>query len=102
MCETHLHHMEMENVRREMERESKTRMQLLREFCDVDCVVSCGGQWLECAKQTLERNNYEIAVFTEVVRLLLEIGQGKYRNVLITSHTNCDKSFILNPLTIIS
>ena len=54
MCETHLHHMEMENVRREMERESKTWMQLLREFCDVDCVVSCGGQWLECAKQTLE------------------------------------------------
>ena len=45
---------EMENVRREMGREAKTRMQLLREFCDVDCVVGCSGQWLECAKQTFE------------------------------------------------
>ena len=92
----------MENVWREMERDSKTQMQLLREFCDVDCVVSCSRQWLECAKQTLEWNNYEIAVFTEAVRLLLEIGQGKYRNVLTTSHTNCGKSFILNAMTIIS
>ena len=58
----------MKNVRREIERESKTRMQLLREFCDVDCVVGCSGQWLECAKQTLERNNYETAVLTEDVR----------------------------------
>ena len=55
MCETHSHYIwEMGNIQREMERESKTWMQLLREFYDVDCVVGCNGQWLECAKQTLE------------------------------------------------
>ena len=91
----------MKNVRREIERESKTRMQLLREFCDVDCVVGCSGQWLECAKQTLERNNYETAVLTEDVRLLLQMGREIYRNILITSSANCGKSFILNPLTIV-
>ena len=91
----------MKNVRREIERESKTRMQLLREFCDVDCVVGCSGQWLECAKQTLERNNYETAVLTEDVRLLLQMGREIYRNILITGSANCGKSFILNPLTII-
>ena len=92
---------EMENVRREMERESKTRIQLLRKFCDVDCVVGCSGQWLECAKQTLKRNSYGTAVFTEVVRLILQMGRVKYRNILITDPANCGKSFILNPLTII-
>ena len=75
---------EMENVRREMGREAKTRMQLLREFCDVDCVVGCSGQWLECAKQTFEWNNYETVAFTEAVRLLLQMRRGKYRNILIT------------------
>ena len=88
-------------MRREIERESKTRMQLLREFCDVDCVVGCSGQWLECAKQTLERNNYETAVLTEDVRLLLQMGREIYRNILITGSANCGKSFILNPLTIV-
>ena len=48
----------MENVRIEMESESKTRMQLFREFFDVDCVTGCSGKWLECTKQTLEQNNY--------------------------------------------
>lgn len=91
----------MKNVRREIERESKTRMQLLREFCDVDFVVGCSGQWLECAKQTLERNNYETAVLTEDVRLLLQMGREIYRNILITGSANCAKSFILNPLTIV-
>lgn len=91
----------MKNVRREIERESKTRMQLLREFCDVDCVVGCSGQWLECAKQTLERNNYETAVLTEDVRLLLQMGREIYRNIHITGSANCGKSFILNPLTIV-
>ena len=91
----------MKNVRREIERESKTRMQLLREFCDVDCVVGCSGQWLECANQTLERNNYETAVLTEDVRLLLQMGREIYRNILITGSANCGKSFILNPLTIV-
>ena len=92
---------EMENMRREMERESKTRIQLLRKFCDVDCVVGCSGQWLECSKQTLKRNSYGTAVFTEVVRLILQMGRVKYRNILITGPANCGKSFILNPLTII-
>ena len=44
----------MENVQRKIERESKIWMQLLREFCDVECVVGCSGQWLGCANQTLE------------------------------------------------
>ena len=48
-------------------------MQLLRKFCDVDCVVGCSRTWLECAKQKLELNNYDTAVFTEAVRLLLQM-----------------------------
>ena len=68
---------EILNVRRKMERESKIRMRLLREFCDVDFVVGCSGQWLEYAKQTLERNNYKTAVFTEAFKFLLQMGRGK-------------------------
>ena len=78
-------------------------MQLLRKFCDVDCVVGCSRTWSECAKQKLELKNYDTAVFTEAARLLLQMEgeRGGYRNILITSPANCGKSFILNPLTTI-
>ena len=68
----------MENVRIEMESESKTRMQLFREFFDVDCVTGCSGRWLVCTKQTLEQNNYEAAVLTESVKTCGEENREIY------------------------
>ena len=63
-------------------KDSKTQMQLLRKFCDVDCVVGCSRTWSECAKQKLELNNYDTAVFTEAVRLLLQM-EGERGNTEI-------------------
>ena len=90
---------EMENVRREMERDSKTRIQLLRQFHNGECVPACDGQWLQCALQTLDRNSIDVKQFSKAVRDLLELGRGKHRNILMVGPANCGKSFILNPIT---
>ena len=66
-----------ENLSRETERKLKTWMQLLKEFCNVNFVVGCNGQLLECAKQPLEQNNYETNMFTEDVRLSSSNGVGE-------------------------
>ena len=50
---------EMENVHIEMERKTKSRLDLLREFLTENCVQNCAGQWLSCALQTLTRNGYK-------------------------------------------
>ena len=90
---------EMENVRIELARKQKSRMELLREFLDKDCVENCNGQWLAYALQTLQRNNFGVGEFSTAVRRLLQLGRGKHRNILITGPSNCGKSFMLNPLT---
>ena len=40
-------------------------------------------------------------MFIKAVRLLLQMGWGKYRNIIIPGPASCGKSFFLNPLTII-
>lgn len=51
------------------------------------------------ANQILERNGINRKAFTDSVKLLLEKGRGKNRNILIVGPANCGKTFLLNPLT---
>ena len=67
---------EMERVREEMERESKSRLDILRECMTIECV--CEGKWLGLALQTLQRNGIGIGVFSTAVRELLTQGRGKH------------------------
>ena len=43
----------------------------------------------------------EVADFSQAVYELLDIGRGKYRNVLIVGPANCGKTFMLKSLSLV-
>ena len=92
---------EMEDAQKTLERQRKSRLQLLQEARLGECVENCHGDWLICAREVLERNGVEESYFAEQVYELLEKGRGKYRNIMIVGVANCGKTFLLNPLNVI-
>ena len=90
---------EMENAKEKLSRARKSRMELLMEAKQGDCVEGCNGDWLECAKEVLHSNGVILSSFQKSVMELLTKGRGKYRNIMIVGPANCGKTFILNPLT---
>ena len=92
---------EMEGAQKTLERQKKSRIELLEEARVGECVESCNGQWLNCAREVLQRNGVEEGYFAGRVYELLEKGRGKYRNIMIVGAANCGKTFLLNPLNVI-
>ena len=92
---------EMEDAQKTLERQRKSRLQLLPEARVGECVENCNGDWLICAREVLERNGVEERYFAEQVYELLDKGRGKYRNIMIVGVANCGKTFLLNPLNVI-
>ncbi len=56
------------------------------------------GVEIECALDVLRHNGLNPLVFAGYIRELLISGQGKFRNLMIHSRSNCAKTFILKPL----
>ena len=54
---------EMEKLTDDLERERKTRVQLLNDARQGECVEGCSGQWLACAKEVLQRNGINAQYF---------------------------------------
>ena len=79
-------------------RTQKSRLQLLQEMKDANCVAGCNGQWLQAAYTLLQKNEIAVSVFSKAVFTLLEQGRGKYRNLFIYGAANCGKTFMLSPL----
>lgn len=92
---------EMETSNIDLERARKTRLDLLADARQGECVENCDGQWLSCAREVLRRNGIDERYFTQSVYELLEKGRGKFRNIMIVGVANCGKTFILNPLNVI-
>ena len=92
---------ELENSEEHLQRTRKSRIELLQEVKEDECVENCSGQWLACARQVLDKNGVSLQFFGQTVLELLEKGRGKYRNLLIVGPANCGKTFILNPLNVI-
>jgi len=90
--------MELSTAEEKYARSQKTRLQLLHEMGDGQCIDGCHGQWLEAAYVLLRKNEIEVSVFSKAVYALLEKGRGKYRNLFIHGAANCGKSFMLSPL----
>ena len=84
-----------------LDRSNKTRLQLLEEAALKDCADGCGGRWLAQGEDILLRNNIEKRGFCQAIRVLLNKGRGKNRNLLLTGPANCGKTFLLLPLTLI-
>ena len=90
----------MEEAPAKLERNQKTRMEILQEFLQEECVCTCNRnkKWLTIGKDILQRNSIPEADFTKAIRNLLIKGCGKYRKILLKGPANCGKTFILNPL----
>jgi hypothetical protein len=70
------------------QRERKTRLQILEEAREGECVTGCDEQWKYLALQTLERNNCSAKEFGNTIKNALTNGQGKGRNVMIIGPAN--------------
>lgn len=92
---------EMEDAQKTLERQRKSRLQLLQEARLRECVENCNSDWLICAREVLEQKGVEESYFAEQVYEPLDKGRGKYRNVMIIGVADCGKTFLLNPLNVI-
>ena len=90
---------EIESASQKLERSKKTRVELLHEANESDCLENCNGQWLQCTVEVIENNQVPVHVFVDTVLILLTKGRSKYRNMMIVGPANCGKTFIFNPLT---
>ena len=88
----------MESASKRMRRSTISRMQLIRERKEEDCVESCNGLWLECALEVLTQNKINPPYFSGALRELFNKGRGKHRNIMITGPANCAKTFLFRPL----
>ena len=89
---------ELQTAQEKIVRSKKSRIKILQEAEQGECVTGCNGQWLSCATEVLQRNGVREEAFTSSVKELLEKGRGKYRNIMICGPANCGKTFLLNPL----
>ena len=92
---------ELENAESTLQRSKMTRIEILYSKLEGECEPGCDDQWLQMAKEVLERNSIVRDDFAEAVRILLDKGRGKYRNVYLKGPCNCAKTFLLNPLNTI-
>ena len=89
---------DMFNAQAKLERSRKTRLELLVEAAEGECVEGCEGKWLQLAQEILTTNSIQSTEFAAAVYSLLEKGSGKYRNIMLTGSANCSKTFLLKPL----
>ena len=89
---------DMFNAQAKLDRSRKTRLELLTEAAEGECVDGCEGNWLRLAEKVLTTNGIELTEFATAVYNLLDKGRGKYRNVMLTGPANCGKTFLLKPL----
>ena len=89
---------EIENAQEKLSRANKNRMELLEDAKNGNCREGCNGEWITCARQILYQNGIAENYFSESVKVLLQKGHGKYRNLILTGPSNCGKTFLLNPL----
>ena len=88
----------MHNSCSTLERQKKSRMELIDQYSKENCVADCNRSWIECALQVLNQNEIHPFVFAAAVRELLKKGRGKFRNIFIHGPANTAKSFMLKPL----
>lgn len=90
---------EMTTAQEKLNRSKKSRLELLQDAAEGECVLGCEGQWQACARELLEQNGICKDAFTNAIKDLLENGRSKFRNLMICGPANSGKTFILNPLT---
>ena len=74
---------DMFNAQAKLERSRKTRLELLVEAAEGECVEGCEGKWLQSAQEILTANSIQSTEFAAAVYSLLQKGRGKYRNIML-------------------
>ena len=92
---------ELKDAEEKQARLSKTRIELLQDQLQNDCVVGCNKRWLNAALQILERNEIDVSSYANALYRALHLGRGKYTNVYIYGPANSGKSFMIAPLKIV-
>ena len=69
---------ELENAGSTLQRSKMTRIEILYGKLEGECERECDGQWLQMAREVLERNS-------------IDKGRGKYHNVYLKGPCNCGK-----------
>ena len=75
---------EMESAQKIQERQHKTRIELIHDYYQHECVCNTEGEWHYCVLQLLSNNNISVHKFANCVKELLTKGCGKFRNVMLT------------------
>ena len=88
----------MKDAQKSIDRKKMSRMQLIRDARNGQCVEGCCRHWLECAQEVLKNNNIHPVVFSAALKELLTKGRGKFRNLLLVGCTCSGKTFLLDPL----
>ena len=92
----------MSSAKSIVEKSRLSRMDILRKYTEMPpCSYPCDGEWLVCAKEILVLNKIPISEFSKSLRLLLQEGRAKHRNLLLTGPRDCGKTFLLKPLQVI-
>lgn len=92
---------EFSEVESKLERSKKTRMDILHEAKERECVATCQGRWFKAAIEVLRNQEIMPSVFCQALYDTLEKGRWKSRNVYLHGSSNCGKSFIILPLKVI-
>lgn len=92
---------EFENAEETLIRSKKSRIEILEENLDMQCVAGCEKRWLSAALQLLHRNGIDERFYCDAIYNALKLGRGKYRNIYIHGPSNCGKTFMIAPLKII-
>ena len=79
-------------------RSQKSRVEILREAFESNCVAGCEGKWCLAAVKLLESHGIMVSTFSTALYKAVDKGRGKYQNVFIHGPANTGKTFILSPL----
>ncbi|CAB4043768.1 Hypothetical predicted protein, partial [Paramuricea clavata] len=85
---------EIKEAPSDLERATKTCMEILEGCLGKECVAGCDKQWLYIAHNVLSRNDIPETEFREAVVSLLTKGRGEYRNILIKGSSYLWKNFL--------
>lgn len=85
-----------ENAQKTIVDNSINRLDKIKEFSEMEC--NCGGDWINSAKELLEKNNIDYIVFSTAIKRALEVGRQKDNNILLHGPADCGKTFLLKPI----
>ena len=82
----------------ELDRETKSRLELFNEVRGEECSCIVPNQWFHFAIELLEMNQINPVTFTTAIHFNLEKGRQKKSNIILVGPSNCGKSFLFRPL----